>query len=250
MNGASESEVVAWLERRMRRESQEYLKLMHEAAQFNNRFEQFHHEDHHNANRPRFDQQWFAGIDAALAYALVRLRRPSRIVEVGSGHSTRFLRQAIADSGFDTHLHSIDPGPRRDINAICDEITRRPVQFVSLEVFTSLGSGDILFIDASHIAMPGTDVDFLLTRALPLLQSGVRVHVHDIFLPFGYPKVWAARGYNEQLMIAAMLAGGSKFKILSPNAWLRRRHAAALDALHAPLEPDTYEASFWLEVVS
>ncbi|MGI9305159.1 MAG: hypothetical protein ACR2RB_21005, partial [Gammaproteobacteria bacterium] len=77
---------------------------------------------------------------------------------------------------------------------------------------------------------------------------GVRVHVHDVFLPFGYPGVWAGRGYNEQLIVAALLSGGDRFRILSPNAWLRRRHADALHSLNAPLTPGAHEASLWLEV--
>lgn len=250
VRGAGEGGALEWLEQRMERESHEYLKLVREAAQFNDRFEQFHRSDPNNPNRPRFDQQWFAGIDAALAYALVRLERPTLIVEVGSGHSTRFLRQAITDSGFDTRLHSIDPKPRRDIDTICDEITRSTVESVSLEVFADLGRGDILFIDASHIAMPGTDVDYLFTRVLPTLQTGVRVHVHDVFLPCDYPEAWSGRGYNEQLIVAALLAGGTRLKILSPNAWLRHRRANELDVLSVPLEPGAYEASLWLEVTS
>lgn len=216
--------------------------------QFNDRFGDFHAEDPHNRNRPRFNQQWFAGLDAVMAYALVRLEQAERIVEVGSGHSTRFLRQAIVDSGAQTRLHSIDPAPRREIDEICDEVTRAKVESVSPDVFTDLHSGDVLFIDASHIAMPGTDVDFLFTQVLPLLQPGVRVHIHDVFLPYGYPGVWAGRGYNEQLMVAALLAGGSRFKILCPNAWLRRCHADSLRELNAPLTPGAHESSLWLEV--
>jgi len=39
---------------------------------------------------PRRGQLWFPGLDGAAAYALVRRYRPARVVEVGSGHSTRF----------------------------------------------------------------------------------------------------------------------------------------------------------------
>src|SRR5690606_15806406 len=40
---------------------------------------------------PRWDQDWFPRLDGALAYCLARSLRPRRIVEIGSGHSTRFL---------------------------------------------------------------------------------------------------------------------------------------------------------------
>ena len=38
---------------------------------------------------PRFDQEWFARLDAVAAYSFVRSLAPKRIVEIGSGHSTR-----------------------------------------------------------------------------------------------------------------------------------------------------------------
>src|SRR5262245_31183128 len=61
---------------------------------------------------PRWNQDWFPRLDAAAAYAMVRALRPKRIVEVGSGHSTRFLARAVADGGLDTRITAIDPEPR------------------------------------------------------------------------------------------------------------------------------------------
>ena len=75
-------------------------------------------------------------------------------------------------------------------------------------VFEALAPGDILFIDSSHIAMPGTDVDRLFLDVLPRLAGGTLVHIHDITLPDAYPKIWAWRGYNEQLLAGALLQGG------------------------------------------
>src|SRR5262249_39059712 len=43
-----------------------------------------------NPRIARWDQDWFPPLDAAVAYSIVRMRQPGRIVEVGSGHSTRF----------------------------------------------------------------------------------------------------------------------------------------------------------------
>ena len=69
-------------------------------------------------------------------------------------------------------------------------------------------SGDILFIDSSHIAMPGTDVDRLFLDVLPRLAGGTLVHIHDITLPDAYPEIWDWRGYNEQMLVGALLQGG------------------------------------------
>ena len=152
---------------------------------------------------PRWSQDWFPRLDAAAAYAMVRSTRPKRIVEVGSGHSTRFLARAVADGKLDTRITAIDPQPRASIEKLPVEWLRVPVQRVA--AFPPLGPGDILFIDSSHQVKPGSDVEFLLKAVLPLLPAGVHVHFHDIFLPDDYPPAWAWRGYNEQLAVAPLL---------------------------------------------
>ncbi|MFX7914564.1 class I SAM-dependent methyltransferase, partial [Acinetobacter baumannii] len=75
-------------------------------------------------------------------------------------------------------------------------------------VFAALAAGDVLFIDSSHVLMPGSDVDLLFNQVLPRLKPGVLVHIHDIFLPDDYPASWGWRGYNEQQGVACLLQGG------------------------------------------
>src|SRR5579859_4318418 len=67
---------------------------------------------------PRWNQDWFPRLDAAAAYAMVRTLAPRRIVEIGSGHSTRFLARAVTDGGFDTHITAIDPQPRASLEGL------------------------------------------------------------------------------------------------------------------------------------
>ena len=43
----------------------------------------------------------------------------------------------------------------------------------------SLEENDILFINSSHIMLPGMDVDIQFNRLFPTLRKGVIVHVHD-----------------------------------------------------------------------
>src|SRR4051794_35684037 len=52
----------------------------------------------------RFDQDWFPRLDAAAAYVMVRRARPGLIIEIGSGHSTRFLARAVADGGIASEI--------------------------------------------------------------------------------------------------------------------------------------------------
>ena len=154
---------------------------------------------------PRFDQTWFPRLDAAALYTLVRTRRPTRIVEVGSGHSTRFIARAIRDGGLDTALTAIDPAPRADIAGLPLTLHRKTLQDVGLAPFASLAAGDLLFVDSSHVLMPGTDVDIILNQVLPGLPDGVIVGFHDIFLPAAYPDAWPFNVYNEQNAVAPLL---------------------------------------------
>jgi hypothetical protein len=201
------------------------------------------------APAPRFDQNWFPRLDAAAAYAIVRRTKPYRIVEVGSGHSTRFLARAIADGGLVTSLTCIDPAPRASLDGLAVEWLPHLVQDAPQSCFAGLRPGDVLFIDSSHILMPGTDVDRLLNHVLPALAPGTIVHVHDIFLPDPYPETWAWRGYNEQSAIAAMLQGEA-YEVLFASHYMASKHGDRLT--RSPLAKLPYcdfafESSLWLQ---
>lgn len=201
------------------------------------------------APAPRWNQDWFPRLDAAAAYALVRQRKPGQVIEVGSGHSTRFVARAIADGGLSTTLTAIDPAPRATLEGLSVTWRRELVQATPLSLFQGLAAGDVLFIDSSHLLMPGSDVDHLLNRVLPVLPPGVLVHVHDIFLPDGYPEAWAWRGYNEQLALPALiLAAGYKPVFASRYAVTRLADRLAHSVVaRLPLMEGAYETSLWLE---
>jgi hypothetical protein len=198
---------------------------------------------------PRWRQDWFPLLDAAAAYALMRERPPRLLVEVGPGHSTRWFARAPADAGHPTCVIAIDPAPRATFVGLPIEIIRSTVQDAGHAPFAGLAAGDVLSIDGSHVLMPGTDVDFLLNRVLPRLPAGVLVHIHDVFLPEGYPPEWAWRGYNEQLAVAPMLHGRG-YQILWSSHWvatrLRDRLARSVVA-DLKLLPGAHESSLWLE---
>lgn len=198
---------------------------------------------------PRWTQDWFPRLDAAMAYALTREHRPRRIVEVGAGHSTRFFCRAVTDGGLDTQVVAIDPEPRAapgDLPFL--RLLAVPVQRAGPDVFDGLAAGDILSIDSGHVLMPGSDLDFLLNAVLPALPPGVLVHVHDIFLPDPYPAEWDWRGYNEQSAIAPLiLMGGWRIVFASRYAATRLAGAVAKSAVaDLPLPPGAVESSLWL----
>jgi predicted O-methyltransferase YrrM len=209
---------------------------------------------------PRWRQDWFAPLDAALLYGFIRRHRPRLVLEIGSGHSTRFAARAIADGtladgpladGTPASRHvAIDPAPRADIAALPVEFHRQLLADADPALFDALGPGDILFIDSSHILMPGSDVDQLINRVLPRLAPGVLVHIHDIFLPEDYPQGWHWRGYNEQSAVLPLLTGGG-FRLLFASHFATRHLAAEIAATPlGALPPDLSAApatSFWIQ---
>lgn len=196
---------------------------------------------------PRFEQDWFPSLDAVAAYVLLRERRPARIVEVGSGHSTRVMMRAIADGGFACAVTAIDPAPRADLSGLDLSLIRTTVHQAGLAPFAALSAGDLLFIDSSHLMMPGSDVDLLLNQILPSLPAGVLVHIHDIFLPDDYPTHWTWRGYNEQQAVACLLQGN--WRIVWASAYVTSRMAPALARsvlAELPRSTGGFQSSLWL----
>lgn len=197
---------------------------------------------------PRWDQSWFPRLDAAAAYAFVRRARPKRIVEVGSGHSTRFLARAAKDAAVGTEITCIDPAPRAAIDGLKVEIERRVLEEADIARFAMLDPGDIAFFDSSHLLWPGTDVDMILNRILPVLRSGVLIHLHDIFLPDPYPEAWAWRGYTEQAGLGGWIASrGCRIVFASRYALTRLAAAERPGLADIPIVDGAWETSLWLE---
>ena len=195
--------------------------------------------------KPRWDQDWFPRADGAAAYALVASRRPRRIIEVGSGHSTRFM--AAAASG-GAGITCIDPEPRADFGDLAVDWRRAVLSDAHLPMFEALQPGDFAFFDSSHLSMPGTDVDMMFNRILPVLRPGVIVHIHDILLPDPYPEMWEWRGYNEQNALGGWILAGGLKPLFSSSYAVSRMGAADQGVLsRLPMNAGAIETSFWAE---
>jgi len=197
---------------------------------------------------PRWDQAWFPPLDAAIACAVVDEAAPKRIVEVGSGHSTRFLaRMAGNGPQGEGVVTCIDPAPRAAVAALPVRWERALLSDTHLPLFDALEAGDIAFFDSSHLLWPGLDVDLILNRILPRLAPGVRVHVHDIFLPDPYPDHWAWRGYTEQNGLGGWLLGGAFAPVFSSRYAVTRMDALAHPATTGlPRHPEAIDTSLWM----
>jgi hypothetical protein len=201
-----------------------------------------------------FANSYFAGLDAAVYYALIRDLGSRLVVEIGSGYSTQIATKALArnaSAGRTGRLVCVEPypEPRLTQSGAKYELIEKPVQDVPLEVFESLEAGDILMIDSSHVAKTGSDVCFELLEILPRLKLGVWVHVHDIFLPTDYPAEWVLGrrlAFNEQYMLEAFLAFNSAFSVQLANAWLWGAHRQVASSLYSGSADGTDPASFWM----
>lgn len=144
-------------------------------------------------------------LDLASIYAFVRSRKPSRYLEVGSGSSTRFAARAVRDGRLSTRIVSVDPNPRIEVDQLCSELIRVPLEDADLAPFGALGPGDVVFFDCSHRSFTNSDVTVFFVEVLPTLPPGLLVGVHDIFLPDDYPPTWWERYYSEQYLLSAWL---------------------------------------------
>ena len=194
----------------------------------------------------------FRGVDALVAYCMVRHFRPGLIIEVGSGFSSLVLAQAAAKNKNST-LICIDPFPgellRKSSNIpALQSLIETKVQDLDVEFFSQLDPGDILFIDSSHTVKIGGDVNYLFLEVLPRLKTGVIVHVHDIFLPFEYRRDWVLdefRFWTEQYLLQAFLTFNSEFEVLLANSYLNHYHQQDLKAAFPSL-PSWAGGSFWM----
>ena len=125
---------------------------------------------------------------------VIRHFRPARIVEIGSGHSTRMARLAIGtiqceNPDYRCEHMCIEPYEMPWLEQLGVTVVRKKVEDVDDSVFTALRPNDILFIDSSHIIRPEGDVLREFLEILPSLAPGVIVHVHDIFTPRERPDI-------------------------------------------------------------
>jgi predicted O-methyltransferase YrrM len=210
------------------------------------------------ALRYYFDNPYFRHGDGIVLYGMLRRLRPSQVIEIGSGFSSALMLD-IADHSPDwnPHFTFVEPYPARLRGLLTAEdearcrIIGKKAQQLDLDIFASLAAGDILFIDSSHVAKAGSDVNHLFFRILPMLKPGVVIHFHDVFWPFEYPDDWLLGGnaWNEAYLLRAFLQYNSEFQIEYFNAYMGTVHREAV-ASSMPLCLENLGGSIWLRRLS
>lgn len=203
-----------------------------------------------------FNNPSFGSGDAEILYDMIRHFKPKRVVEIGSGHSTRIARAAIKANEQDDPSYScrhvcVEPYEMPWLADYDVELVRERVELVDDALFETLESGDILFIDSSHMIRPQGDVLHEFLHLLPQLKPGVLVHIHDIFTPHDYPEDWVLqlrRYWNEQYLLEAFLTLNHQFEIIAAVNWLAHNHRDRLRRAAPRLarEPAREPGSFWI----
>ena len=182
-----------------------------------------------------------------IVYArMIEDSRPKTIIEIGSGYSACLVDHLKSLLGLDFNLICIEPFPNTHLEKLASEnkctLIRKRVQDISKEESQLIGDmreNDILFIDTSHVSHYDSDTNFLFTDVLPLVKSGVNVHIHDIFLPYEYDKKMyfkAGRFYTEQYLVAAVLSNSDFYKPLFGSYYFWKANSL-----------EEYGASFWMK---
>ncbi len=174
----------------------------------------------------------FSYSDAMAYYALIRLRRPAVVLEVGSGWSTHVAAAACARNG-SGRIICIEPYPPAFLAGIPRvEVLRRPVQEFDVDFFNrTLADNDVLFIDSTHTVKHGSDCIHLYLQILPGLERDVFVHAHDIFLPATLPQPMLRDEqiyWTEQYLLYAYLLENPRTHVLFGSEWHHRNNLAAL----------------------
>jgi hypothetical protein len=198
----------------------------------------------------------FESGDADFLWQFIRTVRPSKIIEIGSGHSTKLARLALLrnfeESGARTNHICIEPYEMKWLEQL-KEITlvRKRIEDCDLDWAKELAEGDLLFVDSSHMIRPQGDVLTEYLAIFPLLSPGVYIHIHDIFTPKDYKHSWVVddvRFYNEQYLLEALLSNTDRYEVIGALNYLKHHNYEDLKAVCPYLTPESEPGSFYMKV--
>ncbi len=177
----------------------------------------------------------FGHIESDFLFCFIHNIKPKRIIQIGCGVSTAVILLANKESGFQSEITCIDPFPTNFLKQASIEevikLLKEKAQKIDSNLFTTLNSGDFLFIDSTHTVKPGSDVNKIILEVLPKLNKGVHVHFHDIYFPYDYKRDLLSDGLffsNESVLLHAFLISNLNYKV---NISLSMLHYAKTEEL-------------------
>lgn len=210
-------------------------------------------EENENGLRYVYKNPSLSNGDAVALHCILRMIKPKKIIEVGSGFSSALIldtNEYCLNS--EMQCYFVEPYPKL-LKSLCkstDNILLQEcgLQDIELDFFDQLESGDILFIDSTHVSKVGSDVNYLFFEILPRLKKGVYIHLHDIFYPFEYPEEWIMEKgmiWNELYLLRAFLQNNKDYSIEFFHNMMEQKH---MDQFMEkwPLDEKPHGGSIWL----
>lgn len=203
---------------------------------------------------PTWNNTYVPGLDIVVLYTMLNRFKPKKYIEIGSGTTTKTAFRARKENGLEFSITCIDPFPRQEIKAVCDEWILNNIQDVPLEIFSTLSQNDIVFFDGTHTLFPNSDVMWFFLEVLPILPKGVLVQVHDIYIPYDYPQFMCDRYYSENYILSSiLLANPEKYKIIAPCFYMSAQPQLAniiKELWHHPnlSNVEKHGGSFWFQI--
>lgn len=204
-----------------------------------------------------YSNDQFPVLDAEVLYCMLCHYQPKHMIEIGSGFSsliTADVNGRILNNKLD--FTCVEPYPRQFLVDGVPGITRlvvSKVEDLDLSFFSVLDAGDILFIDSSHVAKTGSDVNYLFFEIIPRLKKGTLIHIHDIFLPDEYSKKWVIeerRGWNEQYLLRAFLQFNSAFEVIWGSNYMATRFAKEVEDVFPRFPELGGGGSIWIRKIA
>jgi len=200
---------------------------------------------------------------AAMLHCMIRELKPKRIFEIGSGNSSLIISKAISINSQETSNPAceylmIDPYPGEIITNGLPNLSRlikERVELTNPKLFEELGENDLLFIDSGHTVRTGGDVNFLYLDVLPRLAKGVIVHIHDIPLPYEYPRVYFSNPqfrvfWTEAYLLQGFLSLNSSYSTLISMSYIMKDKPEEFRKIFIHNNPDVHKltsSSFWMK---
>jgi len=200
----------------------------------------------------------YESVDAESLYAILRHFKPARLIELGSGASSNVIAEAKAanereGSGLRHTIFDPFPFTASPLDPVEADVHRQRTEDVELATFSELGAGDVLFVDTTHTVKTGGDVPRLILDVFPRLREGVLIHVHDIFMPYDYPRQWVIdrrRAWAEQYLLQAFLALNDSYEVMFPAHALARGAPDLVRAAIPSFAAGAAPGAFWMRRVA
>jgi hypothetical protein len=215
-----------------------------------------------DSNEFFLNNQSFSFGCAASTHCMIRNFKPDTVIEIGSGMSSLVISKAIEVNAKEISKKAeykiVDPYPNEFVELGLNgsmTLNKTRVEFLKPEFFSCLKENDILFIDSSHSVKIGSDVNYLYLEVLPRLADGVIVHIHDISLPYEYPKAYAVNEtfrqfWTEQYLLQSFLCHNDKFEVLLGLNYIMADHLDLFKKAFPFYDPEVHLAgssSFWIK---